>query len=148
MNSLHCLSQARLGLNLFTETRIYQKLSTPRTTNLIILFPGFKPNLEYFAAGCFHCGVGLIVASLGFRDIAPQSTSQDSHLHLFIVDNISMTFFSHKLWLTTSRNEVGQLEYPILDTRISVLSSVRLSCSGDPPPGFWNGVDWRALIKD
>ena len=32
--------------------------------------------------------------------------------------------------------------YPILDTRISVLRHTQ-----GTPPGFWNGLDWRALVE-
>ena len=36
---------------------------------------------------------------------------------------------------------------PILDTRISVLCP-SVGNAQTTPPGFWNGVDWRALVKD
>ena len=35
---------------------------------------------------------------------------------------------------------------PILDTKISVCQSVCRNAQGTPP-GFWNGVDWRGLVK-
>ena len=41
--------------------------------------------------------------------------------------------------------EGNSSNYPILDTRISVCSSVRHAQTTSP--GFWNGVDWRALVK-
>ena len=38
--------------------------------------------------------------------------------------------------------------YPKLETRISVCLSILCPSRSDyPPPGFWNGVDWRALVK-
>ena len=39
--------------------------------------------------------------------------------------------------------------YPILGTRISELCPfAAITVRPPPPPGFWNRVDWRALVKD
>ena len=43
--------------------------------------------------------------------------------------------------------QVRQLN-PILDTRISVCPSSVLLHAQTTSPGFWNGVDWRALVED
>ena len=44
----------------------------------------------------------------------------------------------------SNKIKVYGLSYPILDTRIS--SGLRQAQA--PPPGFGNGLDWRALVKD
>ena len=39
------------------------------------------------------------------------------------------------------------LDSPILDTRISFVCLFGLRQTQGTPPGFWNGLDWRALVK-
>ena len=61
---------------------------------------------------------------------------------VFNMHNVSffLIFFLNKFFLSSN---------PILDTRISVCSCVRVFvCNAQgTPPGFWNGVDWRALVE-
>ena len=45
--------------------------------------------------------------------------------------------------------DVDNCTNPILDKRISGLCLfVRRRHAQTPSPGFWNGVDWRALVED
>ena len=60
--------------------------------------------------------------------------------------------FRVSIVLSSTNNEYGeqnrdQVNYPKLDTRISFVRSFVCHTQGTPP-GFWNGLDWRALVED